>query len=164
MTTKTWIVALVVGATATAALFPVSAIAKGPGAGGMGSDRPSFSELDANGDGSLTIAEVQANATGRFAEMDANGDGVITADEIAARAAEQAEMRATERFARMLEWRDSDGDGALSQVEMGDNRAEKMFSRLDKDGDGVVSAEEFEMAQKRGQRDGAGNHGNRRGG
>ncbi len=165
------IVALVAGTTSAALLLGGAAFAKGQGFGGRGMDRPSFSELDTDGDGNLSVAELQARATARFEEMDANGDGVISAEESVAGASAKAGERAGMMFTRLLEWRDSDGDGALSQAEMGDNTAEKMFMRADADGNGMISAEEFEQVQKRGPKGGGfggkgrnGDHSNRQGG
>jgi len=125
---------------------------------GPGSDRPGFEQLDVNGDGTLTIAEMQAQAQARFDAIDTNGDGVISAEENQAVAVERVSARAAKQFARMLEWRDGDGDGALSAVEMSDNRAEKMFSHADSNDDGVVSAEEFQTAMSQGRRGGHAPH------
>ena len=50
--------------------------------------RPTFQELDKDGNGVLTLDEVtsaaQARATARFNKLDANHDGQVTQDEIAA--------------------------------------------------------------------------------
>ncbi len=117
-----------------------------------GGDRPSFAELDADGDGNLTVAEFKAQAAARFAEADTNGDGVLSVEELTAAATARAAERAAIMIARMIEFRDADGDGALSQAEMGGDSGERMFARLDADGDGVISAEEYEQAQERGKR------------
>ncbi|MEE9388847.1 MAG: EF-hand domain-containing protein [Paracoccaceae bacterium] len=148
---------LALGTITAAMLATGAAYAKGQGErgqGGKGGERPSFSELDTNGDGTVTVAEMQAKAAEKFNQVDSNGDGVISAEENAAAATAKAAERAGMMFTRLLEWRDSDGDGALSQVEMGDGQAEKMFSKLDANDDGVISAEEFEQAKERGPRDG----------
>ena len=48
--------------------------------------RPTFQELDKDGNGVLTLDEVtsaaQARATARFNKLDANHDGQVTQDEI----------------------------------------------------------------------------------
>ena len=62
--------------------------------------------LDTDGDGRITLAEMQATSAARFARMDANGDGVLNADD---RAAVGAEM-----FAQA----DTDGNGELTAAEM----------------------------------------------
>jgi len=152
MNRKNLMITIALGATATALFVSAGAYAKGQGM--MAQQRPSFAELDSDGDGSLSTAEIQARADARFAAMDSNGDGVISADENAAAMAQKAAERAEMRFARLLEWRDADGDGALSQLEMGDNRAERVFSRADANSDGMISAEEYEQALERGPRGG----------
>ncbi|MEE9426776.1 MAG: calcium-binding protein [Paracoccaceae bacterium] len=151
-------ITIVLGITASAMLVGAVAYAKGPGFGPMHMERPSFTELDADGDGNLSIAEMQAQATARFNGIDTNGDGVISAQESATAAEQHAGQRAEMMFARMLEWRDSDGDGSLSQAEMADTRAEMMFTRLDGDNDGVISAQEYEQAQNHAQRGGRFGH------
>jgi len=114
-----------------------------------------FERLDADGDGAISRAEIDAAPAARFAEADANGDGKVTVDEIAAMMRAQADARA----ARMLSLRDADGDGALSADEMGPrraDRADRMFSRLDADGDGAITRAEAQaaMQERRGDRDG----------
>jgi hypothetical protein len=51
-----------------------------------GGRRPSFEDLDTNGDGRVSADEFQAGAQARitdhFNRMDANGDGVVTKDEM----------------------------------------------------------------------------------
>jgi Ca2+-binding EF-hand superfamily protein len=157
MVQKTLIAGLALGATTAMLLLPMAAVANGKAPGGAGGraterDRPGFEALDADGDGTLTVAEMLAFGASKFAQSDSNGDGVISADEYGAAAVARAAARAAERYARMLEWRDLDGDGALSPAEMTDNRGEKLFMRLDGNRDGVVTAEEFAKALERGQR------------
>ncbi len=55
------------------------------------------------------------------------------------------------KIGRMMAWQDSDGDGFLSEAEM-PGFAGGMLMRLDRDGNGSVSKEEFEAAMaKRGR-------------
>ena len=124
--------------------------------------RPDFATLDANGDGQLTLEEMQAAGDVRFASADTNGDGILTEDELLATANE----RAAERVARMLERLDTIEDGGLSQREIevaqrrGGEISERMFNRIDADENGTVSAEEFEEVRERmGERRGGGKHG-----
>lgn len=123
----------------------------GKGDGRMG-QRMNFEQMDSDNDGRVTRAEVEAAAAARFAAMDTDGDGAISADEMAAAAAAGAEARARDQHARMLQWRDSDGDGKLSAAEMGTDRVARMFERMDADGDGAISKDEAERMQSRMQR------------
>lgn len=49
-----------------------------------------FAKLDANGDGMLDTAEINAMLNRRFKHLDANGDGVLSPDERAAAHARKA--------------------------------------------------------------------------
>ncbi|WP_375255809.1 EF-hand domain-containing protein [Yoonia sp.] len=123
-------------------------------------DRPDFATLDLNGDGALSLDEMQAQGEARFAAADANGDGALSAQELIAAAGQRAEDRA----AKMIERLDANEDGVLQMDEMprqGGDRAERMFERVDADGDGVLSQDEFETAQER--RGGRGGHGGKGG-
>ena len=97
-----------------------------------------FEALDADGNGEITRAEVEASHAKRFTDADANGDGFLSADELQTR----AENRRNERFARMVERHDTDGDGLLSPEELRSDRGDKMFERLDENEDGIISTEE----------------------
>ncbi len=135
--------AVAVGVTA------ISARARGFGPGGPGGPRASFSDLDANGDGVLTVAELEAFGKARFDATDADGDGFVTIEEMHAHMMQQMQEKKTERGAKILEHKDTDGDGKLSFEEMrpSDKRQDKMFGKLDADGNGEISQEEFAQAQ-----------------
>ncbi|MEO1790141.1 MAG: EF-hand domain-containing protein [Pseudomonadota bacterium] len=151
--------ALLIAGVGAAALMAPMAEARGPGG-----ERVTFETLDADGDGQVTQADLDALRENRFAEFDANGDGAVSEEEFMARAAGQASDRAAEMFARL----DADGDGVLSRdvIEQGrgGDRAGRMIERLDTDGDGAISAEEFEAASERraGMRERFGRHGGER--
>lgn len=138
------------------------AMGGGMGMMGMGGDgmRPDFQELDADGDGRLTRAEMEKYRQARFAKADTDGDGKLSRAEIDAQiAARQAAMR--ERMLdRMIGWRDVDGDGMLSPDEMRADRGLRMFAGMDADRDGTISADEFDEMGAWHQRHhrGAGGH------
>lgn len=116
--------------------------------------RINFEQMDANGDGLLTRAEMQAHAQARFAAADTDGDGNLSAAEMAA----QAEREVSARMEKMIERRDENGDGVLSFEEMQPPAkfADRMFDRLDENEDGALSQEELEKAKfgKRGGKNG----------
>jgi len=134
--------------------LPVAAM--GPGAG-PGHERPAFSELDANGDGELTLEEMMTLRDARFAEADSDGDGSLSRDEMIGAAMGRVETR----IDRMMTRFDQDENGLLSANELDDMRPrgpmmERAFARMDSDGDGAISEAEFDemagrMMQRRGQ-------------
>lgn len=149
--TSALIAAIIAGLTVTAANA-----APGGKMGGHG-PMPSFAELDANGDGTLTAEELAAHKDKMFADADTNGDGALSADELAA----ASEAR---RAKAMVSRLDKNGDGQLQADEMrpASRDGKTMFDRLDADDDGSISAEEFDAMAKRG--DGRGHrrgHGDR---
>ena len=153
------------------ALGATSALADGNrgGRGGpnMGQQIMSFEQLDTNGDGALTLEELQNRAETKFAESDTNGDGMLDATELAAAAA----ARQADMIAQMIERRDTDEDGMLSMAEMmpnagnNGNRDGRLFERADTDGNGEISVEEWEAAkEKLGNRNQRRGHGGGQGG
>jgi len=114
-----------------------------------GGERPSFEQIDANGDGSVTLAELMAHRAARFAAQDADGNGSLSRDELLAAAREGAEKRVD----RILGHLDANEDGELTQDEMSKGRGgdgSKFFDRADGDGDGSITKAEFEeMGEKR---------------
>lgn len=132
-----------------------------------------FDALDTDGNGSLSQQELsnmrEAMAKLRFDAADTNGDGRIDKDEFMA----QAEQRAERMFERL----DSNGDGTLDASEArppqhgkqhgkhpadkpkraehdadktkGHDKRGEMFKKMDSDGDGLVSREEFKQATQR---------------
>lgn len=129
------------------AMTPVMAQAKG----GHGA-RIAFEVLDADGNGSITEAEMQAHRDARFTTADTDGNGTLSRAELEAQAKAGQEERQTRRLDRMMEHLDADKDGSLSKEELADaggKRKGKGFSRMDKDGNGEISKEEYEEAGKK---------------
>ena len=147
---------LITGIVAGLALTTLDASAQG-----MRGDRPDFATLDADGDGLVTLEELQAQGIARFEDVDTDGSGTLSAEEMAAARDARMAERAESRISRVIERLDTDEDGAVSFEELqarGGDRAERMFERADADGDGAISAEEFEEVKERrggrGHRDG----------
>lgn len=112
-----------------------------------------FAQLDTDGDGRVSLAELQAapkrgprrDPAKRFARLDANDDGRVTRDEVP--------RMPDARFQKL----DQNGDGALSVEELSAGRPGKGarghgmrgkggLARLDQDGDGQVTAAEATAA------------------
>ena len=145
---KAGLLALMIPAAMSAPVFAQQAGSEPP--------RMIFEELDADGNGSVTLEEVQAAGAGRFARADADGDGALSRAELIG----QGQARVADRVDRMLERLDADGDGQLTQAEMEEAREgrerrggrfgrggpspERMFERLDADSDGAVTQAEFD--------------------
>lgn len=103
-----------------------------------------FARRDANGDGYLTRAEWQAAREVRLQQIDTNGDGAISREEFLAYEARRAEARADRLFRRL----DLDGDGVISTAER-EAALARRFQRVDSDGDGRISREELDRARIR---------------
>lgn len=108
-----------------------------------------FAEIDANGDGKVTLEELAAHRAALFATADTNGDGSLDADELAARELARFTESLPERTARMIERQDDNGDGRLQAAEIGQGPMEDHFARIDTDDDGAVSKAEAEAAAER---------------
>jgi len=115
----------------------VSSLAEQSGGDGK---RPSFETLDANGDGQLTRAELDAHMKAGFDRRDTDGDGVLSRSELEAQAHKNASNRLDRRIGRI----DADGDGAISFEEMSEARGGRLFERADTDNDGAINKAEFD--------------------
>ncbi|MGL5010593.1 MAG: EF-hand domain-containing protein [Paracoccaceae bacterium] len=96
-----------------------------------------FERLDADADGSITLAELTAHKTALFTAADANADGLL--DE-----AERTAMRdaARQRAAADGVPFDTDGDGNLSLAEF--TGSAPLFDRADADADDIITRAEFD--------------------
>lgn len=109
-----------------------------------------FAALDADKDGKITAAEMEAFRAARVTEVDADKDGKLSTAELSAMHMARMQARADQMAARMVERHDADGDGMLTAAEfMTPPVPERMFERADADGDGALSPEEVEAAQAR---------------
>lgn len=106
-----------------------------------------FDTLDADKDGKVTEAEIEANRAARVKAADANGDGLMSADELAAMQLAELTERAKAHAAEMVTRMDTDGDGMLSVAELAARPGPaRMFGRIDTDGDGAISRDEAAAA------------------
>ncbi len=108
-----------------------------------------FDTIDADKDGKITEAEIEAHRAAEFKAADTNADGMLSAEEMAARELARMQARATERATRMIEEMDDNADGSLSAEEMNQTVRERRFSQMDTDGDGAVSKAEAEAVMER---------------
>ncbi|MFN3846626.1 MAG: EF-hand domain-containing protein [Paracoccaceae bacterium] len=128
-----------------------------------------FAAIDADKDGKITQAEIDAYRAAQAKAFDTDGDGLLSAEELSAMHLQNVTARASDRAARMIERMDTDGDGKLSAAEMAVRpMAGRMFDRLDADKDGALSEAELaaardRMTERRGDKRGE-KHGEKRGG
>ncbi|HEY6882084.1 MAG TPA: EF-hand domain-containing protein [Polyangiales bacterium] len=125
-------------------LAGVGAAAAQPGGG------KHFEQLDTNGDGVVTTAEFEAGALSRWTQADANKDGKVTADEFkAAREAHEHGSCGPKHLAKM-EGRglpgDENRDGVVTKAEAVAG-AQKWAKKIDANGDGTLTKEEFMSAR-----------------
>jgi Ca2+-binding EF-hand superfamily protein len=128
--------------------------AKG-GRGGMGM-HGGIARLDADGDGRISRVEVagKARLAEKFDEIDANRDGYIVRAEMQAwheRMRPQREAARAERFGKMFAEADLNGDGRLSRVEVTEKlpRLAERFEWLDSNGDGFLDRSEMQTGKRR---------------
>jgi Ca2+-binding EF-hand superfamily protein len=103
-------------------------------AGGLSAE-DIFSELDADGDGSISETEFQT----AFEETKGLLDTLSASSQMKAFSLQNADYSGM--ASAVISDRDSDGDGSLSLSET--DMTEERFSTVDTDGDGVLSAEEI---------------------
>ena len=103
-------------------------------------------DLDEDGDGSLSVEELPEELEPFMDGVDADGDGVITVSEVvAAEPFESARPMIEAEFFGVLEELDEDGDGSFRIDELGediDDDAREWLAQLDVDSDGQVTRAE----------------------
>ena len=105
-------------------------------------------QWDTNEDGQLTKEEFKGPDE-MFERLDADGDGVITKAEVEAVRAQRGQRGGdpAQRWQHMLERVDANNDGQISKDEF--QGEDEVFDRLDGNGDGTLSQEEFVAATRR---------------
>ena len=143
--------------TLIAALFLVPALgfAADNTAGPKGERGGHFKKADADGNGSLSRAEVEKSLprlAAKFDQIDANKDGQLSRDEMQAvrkthkhahRHGNKADRQA--RSAERFKHADADGDGAINRAEAEKHapRLAQKFDRIDSDKDGRLTQDEL---------------------
>lgn len=117
----------------------------GRGFGGPGLMRSLFAEVDGDGDGAVTQAEIDAFRTAQIEAADANGDGAVALDEFATVYFERMRPMMVDAFQSF----DEDGDGSITSAEL-DERFGDVVNRLDRNGDGALSPEDRGRRGERG--------------
>ncbi|MEM9631058.1 MAG: calcium-binding protein [Pseudomonadota bacterium] len=92
-----------------------------------------FERFDVDKDGVITQAEIDEVRAQDFATADADGNGEISLEEFKA----EFLNRSNDRMVRAFQFLDADGDGVVTQEEV-DVAANRLFNRLDRDGNGTV--------------------------
>lgn len=145
------------------ALMGSAALAEkgGMGMGGRGEGRGAmltemFDTIDADKDGKLSYAELEVHRKAEFDAADTNKDGALSADELSARALARFQEKLAERTQGMLDNMDNDGNGSLSEDEMGEGPGMRNFARIDADNDGFVTKEEIQAGMQHHKKRGHG--------
>lgn len=136
------------------------------------SERPSLESLDSNGDGIISFVEFQESDLNELSRLDTDQNGVLTLDEFlnarpmrgprsgtrgrGANAGggaiennerrERMRERMVERITKQFHGIDTDGDEIVTPAEF----QEATFDRMDRDGDGVLNAEELKPPRRGG--------------
>lgn len=98
-----------------------------------------FSAADADGNGTVTQKELHLYRLGLFKASDGNGDGVLSVAELDAMI---ARFR-VDRMQRMLTRMDTDGDGIVGADEFARHRG-RWMRHLDENGDGNIEKTDIE--------------------
>ena len=106
--------------------------------GGGPPPRVMLQALDTDGDGQLSVSEIEA-ASASLLKLDRNHDGQITPDEYSPRAQDD---KATNELLTRLMALDRNGDGVLTKDEVPE-RMQAMFDRGDTNHDGKLTADEI---------------------
>jgi hypothetical protein len=93
-----------------------------------------FAEIDADGSGSVTQAEIDTFRAAKVAEVDQTGDGALSLEEFETLYNALTRSRMVSAFQGL----DADGDGVVTPAEM-DQRFGNIVDRMDRDDDGALT-------------------------
>lgn len=102
--------------------------------------------FDADGNGSVTQEEIIMVRETKLTEFDANSDGSLDLSEYEALWLDAMRERMVDRF----QAHDDDGDGLVTVEEFNENFA-KIVDRRDRNGDGVLDAEDTKRPEGKGR-------------
>lgn len=102
----------------------------------LGAGADLFATFDTDGDGAVTQAEIDAARAAELETYDTNGDGVLSLDEYIVLLTDQMRERLVDAFQHL----DADGDGSITAEEF--NVMSGVVERLDSNGDGALSEED----------------------
>lgn len=108
----------------------------------QGREGPALEQADADHDGKITKQEYIDARAAQFARMDRNGDGFIDDADAHEGANERGQRAAAALRGRI----DSNGDGKVSKEEFV-NAPTLLFDKFDANKDGVLDAKELEAAR-----------------
>ncbi|MCP5036337.1 MAG: hypothetical protein GY945_01920 [Rhodobacteraceae bacterium] len=156
--TRNTLVGLMLASAAVLATVDVAA-ARGQGGqggpGGPGAFRAmEFVEIDSDGNGVVTLEELQALGDARFAAADSDGSGALDKSEVIQMMTEGMEKRAAAAEAKGQDGQNRQGrgqQGAPDEARLA-WMADGMILRLDTDGDGLVTAAEMQIPTEKLER------------
>ena len=96
-----------------------------------------MTEVDTDGDGTLTRAEIDAFRTAQVGNVDTDGNGALTIEEFETLHNDFMRERMVDAFQAL----DADGDGEISTEEF-DTRVDRLVNRMDRNDDGAISPED----------------------
>ena len=109
-----------------------------------------FSLLDTDASGSISLDEAEGPLEGHFDQIDADGNGEITVAEFKASRAKRFERSIKMR--KRIKAADADGNGAISSKEANEAGLDKLsdhFDKIDSDGDGEITKQELKNLIKK---------------
>jgi hypothetical protein len=101
--------------------------------------------FDADGDGGVTQEEIISTRTTRLSEFDTNKDGSLDLNEYQALWLDAMRERMVDQF----QAHDDDGDGIVT-VEEFTERFTKIVERRDRNGDGVLNSDDTKRPERKG--------------
>jgi len=117
-------------------------MAEGPRQGKQGHRGPNgmqklLKTVDADGDGAVTVAEIEDFKVAQLSGADGDADGALNIDEFDTIYRALTRSRMVDMFQNF----DEDGDGVISTAEL-DDRVNSVIKRMDRNGDGTLTPED----------------------